>query len=649
MQFNLFALLLFLVSCGQNPHLKIKPKIGALDPNVNPVTATPELILREKGSKKEGVVDFGNLKKGQLHSRQLELINVGQVSAQGIIIPSEAGLFNIENLNCPEVLERGQSCDLNVKINTSKEGVESSTITVEYDPVNQKPQRNVKSFLLALVQSEVSPAAAKLVFIPKNYPTGLILLKDIPLFETKRIELELRNVGEVSATNLRFSEISAPYNLLKTNCSTELESGSFCSLEIEYTPTNIQEDSLVLLASSKFFEKNINAVQEIKGNGIKLNLAAKIEVVDGEISQDIYEILGVNPESLSPYQEVRGVDVGILTTQMPLRFKLKLKNIGDNSAKIIKIRHPESDEFKYTLGNYPGEKGTCSMSIEKGECVVEILVSPKEIRNISDLLEITYDDGNGITRRLSILLFASVREKQVVVCKTISARSNTDHREVIKKLIDINSYKLPYKTSSPATAATLQTLFNLESNMTVRSENEVSNYVVPTVKNAMVQFGFDITKTELSKYPSVKIEVDILKIGTEGAKFDTTEVLCLNENRVCSGSFFIDSNFSPLKTTNYKLNSQLFSGELLRSASENPESLDHIFSLTANKGLVSKSDNYSVFRLKKRIPLKDLFGDYTNFENFENGLNLILADDSLLLSLPKLVLETDLNSCPVDL
>jgi hypothetical protein len=142
------------------------------------------------------------------------------------------------------------------------------------------------------------------------------------------------------------------------------------------------------------------------------------------------------------------------------------------------------------------------------------------------------------------------------------------------------------------------------------------------------------------------MELDILKIGTEGSRFDTTEIVCLNENRTCSGTYFIDSNFSPLKTTNYKINSQLFSGELLRSARENPESLDHILSLTATKGLVNLNQNYSVFRLKKRISLRDLFGDYISSEDSGNGLNLILADDSLLLGLPKLILESDQNSCP---
>ena len=646
MQFSVFILLLVAVSCGQNPHLKIRPKVGALDRNINPITVSAELILREKGSKKEGVVDFGNLKKGQVHTRQLELVNIGQINATGISIPTEIGSFILENLNCTEVLDRGQSCDLNVKISPTKEGVESSTLIVDYDPVNEKSQKNVKSFILANVQVEPTPQEVKLAFIPKNYPTGLIVLKDIPLSEKRRIELELRNVGEIVATNLRLSELTSPYRMISTNCSQELPVGAFCSLEIEYSADSVREDSLTLTASSKFSDSK--AIQEIKANAVKLNLPAKIEVVDGEISQDIYEILGVKPESLSPYHEVRGVDVGILTTERPIRFNLKLNNIGDNTAKITQIKHLETNEFKYTLGNYPGEKGTCSLEIQKGDCHIEIIVAPKDIRNISDLLELTYEDGNGNTRRLSILLLASVREKQLIACKTITARSNAEQREVVKRLTSLNAYKLPYKLNSTETNANLQTLFNLESNMTVRSQSDISNYVIPTVKNAMVQFGFDISKTELNKYSSAKIELDISKIGTEGSKFDTTEVLCLNENRMCSGTFFIDSNFGPLKTSNYKINTQLFSGELLRSSSENPESLDHVFSLSGNKGLVSKTDNYSVFRLKKRIPLKDLFGDFTIISDFGNGLNLILADDSLLLGLPKLVLETDQNSCPTE-
>lgn len=631
-----------LTSCGQNPHLKVRPKLEVLNPELDPITVNSLLIMRQKGSKKDGVIDFGKIKIGDTSSREVELINIGKAKSTNIQIPNQIGSYFIDNISCSDSLEVSSKCDLNITLKGENEGLQTETLEVAYDTNTRGSDNTAKAYLVGEVEKNVQ-RISKLVFTPKNFRSGLIVLKDIPLLEKKRIELELRNVGETDVSNLTFSEIKIPYKLESSDCGTELAVDKFCSLVIEYQPTQVAQDDLDLVATSKT-NGGPQASQQIKANSVKLNQPAILDVVDGVIHQDIYRILEINPETLSPLHYVRGVDVGILKKGNPISFRLKLQNVGQHPASVTNIRHLKGPEFSYTNGQYPGLNGTCSMNISKGGCVVDILVTPSESKNIYDLVEITYQDGHGQTRRLSVLLFASVGERELVACKTIDARSSDKQREIVTKLTNSGGYKLPYKLQSTTTKAKLQLLYNQDSNLTVRSLSQ-QNAVIPIVKNAMVQFGFDITQEELSKYPSVRLELDIFKIGTEGSKFDTTEILCLNENRSCSGTFFIDNNYGALKTNNYRMNTSLFSTELLGSAFENAESLRHIFNQMGTQGVISNSSSYSTFRLKKRLAIKELVGSY-NIQNSIHGLNFIVADDSLLLGVPKLVLESDFASCP---
>lgn len=631
-----------LTSCGQNPHLKVRPKLEVFNPQLDPISVNSLLILRQKSSKKDGVIDFGKIKVGETSSREVELINIGKAKSTGIQIPTQIGSYILDNISCTDSLEVSAKCDLNITLKGEQEGLQTETVEVSYDTSTPGTDNVVKAYLVGEVEKNIQ-RISKLVFTPKNFRSGLIVLKDIPIQEKKTIELELRNVGELDVTNLSFSDIKSPYKLETSDCGSELAVDKFCTLVIEYQPTQVSQDDLDVVVISNT-NGGPQASQQIKANSVKLNQPAILDVVDGVIHQDIYRILEINPETLSPLHYVRGVDVGILKKDNPITFQLKLQNVGQHPASVTQIRHLKGPEYSYNNGQYPGRNGNCSMNISKGECVVDIFVNPSDVKNIYDLIEITYEDGHGQTRRLSVLLFASIGERELVACKTIEARPSDKQKEIVRNLTNNGAYKLPYKLQSSTTKAKLQLLYNQDSNLTVRSLSQ-QNAVIPIVKNAMVQFGFDITQEELAKYPSVRLELDLFKIGTEGSKFDTTEVICLNENRNCSGTFFIDNNYGALKTNNYMMNSSLFSTELLGSSFENAESLRHVFNQMGTQGVIANSSSYSTFRLKKRLALSDLIGTY-NIQNSANGMNFILADDSLMLGVPKLVLESDFASCP---
>ncbi len=87
-----------------------------------------------------------------------------------------------------------------------------------------------------------------------------------------------------------------------------------------------------------------------------------------------------------------------------------------------------------------------------------------------------------------------------------------------------------------------------------------------------------------------------------------------------------------------------FSTELLRSS---PESLTSLKALLAPRGLVAKGEaarTDNLFRLKKKLSLESLAGDLKNV-SMPEGLNFILADDSTLLALPRLILESESGKC----
>jgi hypothetical protein len=627
--------ILVITSCGRNPHLNVKsitPEVAL--PSLEPQKAEPNVILREKVSKKEGLLDLGDLKVGDKSSLDLELVNVGTAQATTLLIPTLVGNFNIINIDCITELAAGEACNLRIELTAVSEKVEKESLPVTYR--NSSEEVKLKSYLVASIKALIPATILRpeVIIIPKNTTSGVVYLKDVPLKEERTVSLEVRNIGKADAQNLKLPTLPAPYKMTDENCPETLAPDAFCEVNFTYSPLVVKDDELTF----DIQYNDLKATQLILANAIKLDVPAKIEVSDGIITQDIYEIMNIKPEMLSPFQEVRGLDLGTIQLGKENVIKVVLNNSGVAEAKIVDLKTFQTPEFKMN-GPFPGTGGSCALVLKKGSCTFEVIVTPKDLKSIHDLVEFTYEDGNGNTRRLSLVLFAAVKDEAVVSCKTLLARSTGEQSMAIKKIVD---YKLPYKTK--ASKASLQVLFNTESNMNLRFVKGATSVIVPSVHNAMVQFGFNITKEELAKYKSVQIELDILKIGTEGAKFDTTEILCLNETKKCSGTFFIDSNYGPLNTPNYQMHSNFFSAELLRSSQTNLSSMKDIL---AGRGLTANGAgkaNDTIFRLKKRFSLGSLYGN-TKSADLSQGLNFILADDSHLLSLPKLILESNAVEC----
>lgn len=630
--------ILMLAACGRNPHLVSKDiALETILPSLEPIKVSPQLVLREKVSKKEQPFNFGELKVGDKSTLDLELINVGKDTAKNVKIPTLIGDFNVINIDCGQELIQDEVCHLKIEITgvTPTTTPVAEALRIVYS--NASDIFSSSSALVASVKAPTPPVATPqpdLIIIPKNASSGIVYLKDVPLLEERVVTLELRNIGNADAENVQLPTLSSPYKLINQNCKAKLAPTEFCEVNFSYSPVAVKEDKM----NFEVAYSDLKVSQLVLANGIKLEAPGKIDVKDGIITQDIYDIIDVKPEMLSPLQEVRGIDLGSLLVNKEVSIKVSLDNSGATAAKIINVKGFQTPQFKMD-GAFPGVGGNCTLNL-KGTCDFVVKVTPKDLNNIHDLIELTYEDGQGNKRRLSLVLFASVKTESVAACKTILARSSVDQSVALQKLGA--NYKLPYKLKVGTAALTL--LYNTESNKNLRFTNAQGSVVVPSVKNAMVQFGFNISEEELAKYKSVQVELDILKVGTEGAKFDTTEVICLNEVKKCSGTFFIDSNFSHLNTPNYDMYSNFFSSELLRSSQTNLAALKDVL---AGKGLVANGAGLAadtIYRLKKKFPLQNLFGKVKG-TSMAQGLNFVLADDSHLLTMPKLILESSPADC----
>ncbi|MFZ4712154.1 MAG: hypothetical protein ACOYL6_00445 [Bacteriovoracaceae bacterium] len=645
----MLTVVFILSACGRNPYITeiTSEKSGALpllESQRLEADQEPELILRDKESGKEDILDMGRAKKGERLSRIWELINIGEAKAQDIKLPSQIGPFTITNLNCREDLEVKEACLLKGEIETFNDANEKGLIEIAYSG-SKKENLGLKAVVVAEEEAEIVIAPkpeeklAKVILINKHEPSGIVFLKNIPVGDSKEVYLELKNVGNLDADKLTLPKVNEPFILKNISCKENLKIDESCEVVIIYSPKK-EGDSKANLSftySPKPGEQK-KLSNDILASAVKMQKPAILVVDNSYINQEVFDVLGIKPADVSPFQYIRAVDLGNIIKGEETKFKLVINNEGDKPANIIDLK-----KFKGTM--YSNIGGTCAdkMSITK-TCTINGTLKSSKLGPVYDVTEISYQDESGVLRRLSVLVKATIKEPTVsetYLCRqTKEARNNADQEMKIAYLKQEKLYLLPYKTKNNVTSAKLDLLTNYLNNKNYRVSHQGRSYVVPAVKNAEVQFGFRLSEADLVDVVDIKLSVDILKLSDENQKFETTEILCLNETRQCSGAFFIDSNFGELKTTNYSLANNLFSKELLKSVITNPGEICYQGTIGSAEAATATTKTH---RLKTELSLKDLLNlNEAKLKTMtgiaKRGFNFVLSDDSLLLSTPKLIL-----------
>ncbi len=646
----LFSFILILQACGKNPHLsKAASKGSSVVTQLSPQTAqaaqtSPDLILRDKKSGREGLLDLGTSRTGERLTREWELVNVGDGTAHDITIPEKIGQFLITNIDCGNELKPKENCSLVGEIETFKSPTEKNVLEIDYKNEKHQPRKTQTAIVAQKEIVAPGPVAevkkANVILVNKNDPSGVVILKDIPVGETREILLELRNVGNLDAQDVILPTVKEPFTIKNINCTKVLKINKSCDIVIVYQPKTPGESRVTLdidYAPSAGTQEQVQT--QVIATAVEVKKPATLALEGGVINQDIYNLLNINPENLSPYHLIRGIDLGTLIKGQDQKFTLVINNNGTGSAAQL----TELIKFKSPYFELAGGSCVSGVKIEK-KCDLNIIVHAKDLGKIHDVIELTYLDGAGNTRRLSVLTYALVKEVAVPkICK--ESKAARDVIAQMKKLGEMNtagSYKLPYKRSGE-TAAKLGLLTNTESNQSIRIDFKGNSYVVPSVHNAMVQFGFNLSQNDIESLSDIKVELDILKLTQEDVKFDATEVLCINEIKKCSGAFFFDSNYRVLNTKNYELVNNQFSKELLKSVITDPSSLACEQTIGTNHAHKKQSAATTTHRLKTQISLKEMFKlsdeELIKIVKSKNGINFVLADDSLLLSTPRLVIE----------
>lgn len=624
---------ILLASCGNNPQVKGKaptsvPQIQTL---TEALSLAPELIVRSIETNSDTIFNFGDINLSDNVTQVWEIQNIGKATAFTVRIDQMAGRFGLKNKNCPEDLRPDEKCQIVGRFMPEAEEVTSEKLVIHYSSENKKPLlyqfavvgRGVKEKTEEKVNSE-----QRLTIIPKNYPTGPIYLKDIPVGGEVEVHLEVVNTRGEDIQGLKLGQISSPFEMASTNCREVLKKDEKCDIFVHYKPT-VKGDTQTALKVSydSTSEEQLMIANAIEKNNEKVRIVVDSSVVDtDDISQ-----LGLKADQLSDNHEIVTVDLGEYTVGKNYDASIVLNSDFSGDIKIDYFRPFQQEGLKT-------ETQVCLNEVFKKSCRLTIVIDGKKEGNLFDVLDLGYS-ANEQKKRLTVVVKAKVKKSPSVECKSLVARTNINQANLVNKLTK-SQYELPYKEKSKS--ASLKILFNKDSNFNIRLYDSKKSVVIPSVKNAMVQFGFDLKSIDPSLYSKVMLELDIVKINTEGAQFDTTEVLCLNETRTCSGTKFHDSKFRTLNTDSYQLAHDQFSRDLknsiLTSASSVALSLD-------NRNLVAHllgSSSHRVFRLRTKISLSDYFGDITKAD-LSNGLNFILADDSTLISMPKLIFKNEMS------
>ncbi|MCJ8275610.1 MAG: choice-of-anchor D domain-containing protein, partial [Bdellovibrionales bacterium] len=267
--------------------------------------------------------------------------------------------------NCGSTLAAASSCTIEVQFNPVSTGVSTDTINISYNDgtSTQISTRDIEA-------TGVNPALLTIAG-GTTYDYG-----SLSVASSATHTFTINNSGGATATALSETGLSAPFDYLGGSypgtggtCSTDLATGSNCTIVVEYSPIAATADSDTITLD--YNDGNTVQVATIGLQGTGVNLA-------------LLTISESDPYDFGP------TGVGTTTTHT-----FTLTNNGNTPATAVS-GSGLSLPFKFEGNNYPGSSGTCSSTIGAGSsCTIVVEFSPVSTVFSTNTISIDYNDGSG--------------------------------------------------------------------------------------------------------------------------------------------------------------------------------------------------------------------------------------------------------------
>ena len=311
---------------------------------------------------------------------------------------------------------------------------------------------------------------------------------------------------------------------------------------------------------------------------------------------------------------------GKVTYSNPLEMALDYGSIskGSTSIKTIEINNTSNKDViveSYNISDSAfsvSSKSSCGQVLRPGKCIIEISFNPKDERDFSAILNIKEDKEHFLEVKL-------VGKSYTATQCLVSSEQILEASPVSLGEYDISTF--PYLSKSNKTKSKLATLYGTEFNTYVPGAS------LKTVKDAQVITSY-IVGSQISNVMDLIIEIDGYKVISDDYK--DTEMICLSTAKFkkCSGHKFTLKDWLLLNNTSF------WKTDLIP--------MNDKFEKLLAKNEIKCGKSMCQF-VKAKMSFKELF-NLTDAElqivGKEKIINIIVADDTRLLNLPKLKILT---------
>ena len=369
------------------------------------------------------------------------------------------------------------------------------------------------------------------------------------------------------------------------NCGLILSPNQSCTIDISFQASNVG-----------IFEDNLLITNAI---GLKVTVPLYGERVDVLANSNQGQLGLVNPLEFV-------IDFGEVATGSTIKKMVEINNSGDKDVKISSIAISDL-AFSVT------SNGTCTSIIKSGKCTIEISFNPKEAKLYEGNLTLKEENE----RQLNLKLIAKAHNE--IDC------SDKSELKIMALKAALKSYPgdtFPYLQKSVKTEAKLVTLYGAEYN------TFIPRVSLKTVKDAQVISTFSLSN-EFSNITDIEIKIDGFKVITDSYK--DTEMLCLSTSKFkrCSGRTFSLKEW-------FALSNPAFWNQTIAPVSEKFETI------LAQSEVACGQEKCQFIRTS--LSFKEIFKLSTE-ELQELGkekiINIIVTDDTRLLSTPTLTIKTE--------